>query len=365
MSVPAERRERLAGELAGRDLGWLIVAGDHDLRWLTGFTGTSGLALVSAGDDQPVFLTDFRYVEQAAAQLPDGWSVVRTSLDLLGAGLAEATSGQDLGELGFDPSQVTVEQLSSLSQALEGRATLREAKGLVGSMREVKDGDEVARIAAASRLADTALTEVLSRGLAGRQESEVAIDIERTLLRLGADGLSFSPIVASGSHGALPHAEPREVVIDTGLLVTVDWGARLDGYCSDCTRTFATGPVGDREREIYGAVNAARSAGIDAARAGRSGPEVDAVARAVIEEAGFGEFFGHGLGHGVGLDVHEAPRLSPRAGDRPLEAGMVVTIEPGVYLPGELGVRIEDLVVVTEEKPTVLTTLDRELVEIG
>ncbi len=365
MSVPAQRRERLAGELDSQGLDRLIVSDKHDLRWLTGFTGTSGIAIVPAGGgDDALFLTDFRYVEQASEQLPGGWRVARTNVDLLGAGLAEATAGQDLGSVGFDPSQVTVEQFSSLAGAMEGRAVLVEAKGLVGRLREVKDEAEVARIAAASRLADAALVDVLSRGLAGRQEREVAIDIETTLLHLGADGLSFPPIVASGSHGALPHAEPREVAIGTGLLVTIDWGARLDGYCSDCTRTFAAGSVGDREREVYGVVDAARAAGIDAARAGRSGPEVDAVARGLIEEAGFGEFFGHGLGHGVGLDVHEAPRLSPRGSAEPLGAGMVVTIEPGVYLPGEFGVRIEDLVVVTEASADVITTLDRELVEV-
>lgn len=365
MSVPAERRAQLAGRIAEGGLDRLIVSGQHDLRWLTGFTGTSGLALVPASGGEALFLTDFRYVEQAAEQLPEGWKVIRTNLDLVGAGLAEATSGEELGSVGFDPSQVTVEQLSSLGQALEERATLEEAKGLVGLLREVKDEGEIARIRAASNLSDEALGEVLSRGLAGRTEREVAIDIETTLVRLGADGLSFPPIVASGSHGALPHAEPREIVIEPGLLVTVDWGARLDGYCSDCTRTFASGPVGAREREVYGVVNAARAAGIEAVRAGNTGPEVDAVARALIDEAGFGDFFGHGLGHGVGLDVHEAPRLSPRGGPEPLEAGMVVTIEPGIYLPGELGVRIEDLVVITGSEAVVLTTLDRELAEVG
>ncbi len=364
MSVPVERRRRLTGQISESGLDRLIVAGEHDLRWLTGFTGTSGLALVPADGGEGLFLTDFRYVEQASEQLPDGWRVVRTNLDLLGAGLVEATSGEELGAVGFDPSQVTVEQLSSLSQALEVTATLKEAKGLVGRLREVKDDEEIARIKAASNLADEALAEVLERGLVGRTERDVAIDIETTLIRLGADGLSFPPIVASGSHGALPHAEPREVVIEPGLLVTVDWGARLDGYCSDCTRTFASGPVGERALEVYGVVNAARAAGIEAVEAGRTGPQVDAVARAAIDEAGFGEFFGHGLGHGVGLDVHEAPRLSPRGGTDPLEAGMVVTVEPGVYLPGELGVRIEDLVVVTGAEPTVLTALDRELVEV-
>lgn len=364
MTVPAGRREALCALLDERGLDRLIVAGEHDLRWLTGFTGSSGLALVPAAGDA-LFLTDFRYIEQASEQLPAGWTVERTSLDLLGAGLGEATSGQPLGSVGFDPSQVTVEQLAALSEALGGRAVLIEAKGLVAHLRQVKDEDEVARIRAASQLADAALLEVLERGLAGRTERGVATDLEATLVALGTDGMSFPPIVASGAHGALPHAEPRDEEIPRGVLVTIDWGAQLDGYCSDCTRTFATGAVGEREREVYELVNAARAAGVDAATPGRSGPEVDAVARTVIEEAGFGEFFGHGLGHGVGLEVHEAPRLSPRGGPAPLEPGMVVTVEPGIYIPGELGVRIEDLIVIGDDEPSVLTTLDRELAEVG
>lgn len=365
MTGPAGRRERLAAELPARELDWLIVADGHDLRWLTGFTGTSGLALVPAvAGGEAIFVTDFRYVEQASGQLPAGWTVSTSNLELLGAGLGEATGGLELGRVGFDPSQVTVEQLAALTEALGSRAGLVEAKGLVARLREVKDREEVERITAASQLADSALVEVLGRGLAGRTEREVAIDLETTLVGLGAEGTSFPPIVASGAHGALPHAEPRDEPIVHGLLVTIDWGARLEGYCSDCTRTFASGPVGGRQREVYEVVNAARAAGIGAVRAGRSGREVDGIARQVIEDAGLGGFFGHGLGHGVGLDVHEAPRLSPRAGSEPLEAGMVVTVEPGVYIPGELGVRIEDLIVVGPGEASVLTTLDRELLEV-
>lgn len=364
MTAPAGRRAALSVELAEAGLDRLVVAGEYDLRWLTGFTGSSGLALVPVAGDG-LFLTDFRYLEQASEQLPAGWRVERTGLDLIGEGLGEVTADEQLGRVGFDPSQVTVEQLTALSEALDGRARLVEAKGLVAGLRQVKDEEEVARIAAACQLADSALLEVLGRGLSGRTEREVAIDLETTLIRLGASGVSFPPIVAAGAHGALPHAEPREELIPGGVLVTIDWGAVLDGYCSDCTRTYATGAVGERQREVYAVVDAARAAGVAAVHSGRTGPEVDAVARAVIEEAGFGEYFGHGLGHGVGMEVHEGPRLSPRGGPEPLKAGMVVTVEPGIYLPGEAGVRIEDLVAITGGEPTVLTSLDRELTEVG
>ena len=175
----------------------------------------------------------------------------------------------------------------------------------------------------------------------------MAIELELRMRRLGAQAPSFPSIVASGAHGALPHAEPREQPIPRDVLVTIDWGALLEGYCSDCTRTYATGEgISAQAREIYALVLSAQEQGLAAVRAGPSGREVDAVAREVIEQAGQGEHFGHGLGHGVGMEIHEGPRLSRTAGEEPLQAGNVVTVEPGVYLPGVLGVRIEDLVVV-------------------
>ena len=362
MSSEAGRRAALSEAVSRAGLDRLLVSDELDLRWLTGFTGTSGAALCPATIDQAgEFVTDFRYVEQAEEQLGDGWSISRARKELLGEGLAEATGERQLGRLGFDPRNITVAQLAALSKALAGRAELVEAPGLVEELRVVKDAREVEQIQAAASLADQALTEVLGRGLVARTEREVAVDLELTMLGLGAERLSFPPIVASGPHGALPHAEPRDVAIPGNCLVTIDWGAQLDGYCSDCTRTYATGSIGEREREAYEAVNRAREAAIEAIRPGPSGREIDAVARTVMEEAGLGEEFGHGLGHGVGLDVHEEPRLSPRGTSEPLAAGMVVTVEPGAYVAGAFGIRIEDLVVITESGHRVLTELDREL----
>jgi Xaa-Pro aminopeptidase len=184
--------------------------------------------------------------------------------------------------------------------------------------------------------------------------------------RRGADAVSFEPIVAAAEHGALPHAVPRDVQIPRDVLVTIDWGARHEGYCSDCTRTFATGEaIGDEARAVYDLVQQAQQAALDAVRPGPTGKEVDAVARDIIDAAGHAEHFGHGLGHGVGLAVHESPRLSRRGGDATLEAGNVVTVEPGVYVPGQLGVRIEDLVVVTRDGHDVLSTLPKGLQVIG
>jgi len=230
----------------------------------------------------------------------------------------------------------------------------------------VKDAGEIARIRAASELADEALRGVLEAGLVGHTERDVAIELELRMRRLGAEGPSFPSIVAAGAHGALPHAQPRDQEIPRDVLVTIDWGALLEGYCSDCTRTYATGEgISERAREIYELVLSAQRAGLDAVRAGLSGKEVDALAREVIEQAGEGDHFGHGLGHGVGLEIHEGPRLSRTAGDEPLQAGNVVTVEPGVYLPGLLGVRIEDLVVVAEDGCQVLTGLSKELTVVA
>jgi Xaa-Pro aminopeptidase len=182
--------------------------------------------------------------------------------------------------------------------------------------------------------------------------------------RLGAQAPSFPSIVASGEHGALPHAEPRDVEIERGVLVTIDWGAHLDGYCSDCTRTYATGPLSEEASAAYSLVLRAQEAALAAVRAGVSGREVDGVARAIIERAGHSEHFGHGVGHGVGMDIHEAPRLSRTAAEEPLRAGNVVTVEPGVYVPGRLGVRIEDLAVVGEDGAERLTGLAKQLTTV-
>ena len=231
---------------------------------------------------------------------------------------------------------------------------LAEAAGLVEGLRAIKDADEVARIRAAAVLADEALRAVLARGLAGRTEREVALDLETEQRRLGAEAAAFPAIVASGPHGALPHAAPRDIRIEAGTLVVIDWGAQLDGYCSDCTRTYATGALGAAATEVYALVLRAQEAALDAVAPGPSGREVDAVAREIIAAGGHGEHFGHGLGHGVGLEVHEGPRLSV-TGEEALAAGNVVTVEPGVYVPGEIGVRIEDLVLVTAGGHAVLS----------
>ncbi|MCL2768517.1 MAG: Xaa-Pro peptidase family protein [Solirubrobacterales bacterium] len=371
-----ERVAAVARLLGERELDALLVSGPANVRYLSNYTGSNGLALIASTESaRPhLFLTDFRYATQAEQQVPGCLEREISTGDLLESVCLqlrgwEGGDAQDGGQrraarrLGFDDAHLTVAQHRRLGDLLEGASwELEPCGGLVESLREIKDPEELRRIGAAAQLADEALRAVLERGLAGRSEREVAIALELQMRRLGAEGPSFPAIVAAGAHGALPHAEPRDAQIPVGVLVTIDWGATLDGYCSDCTRTFAVGHADGLAREVYELVLAAQRTGLDALRAGRSGREVDADARAVIERAGYGEQFGHGLGHGVGIEVHEAPRLSRTAPEEQLvRAGTVVTVEPGVYLPGRVGVRIEDLVSVTAEGCRVLNGLSKEL----
>jgi Xaa-Pro aminopeptidase len=362
-----ERAARLAAELGERDVDVLLVASPTNLRYLTGFTGSNGLALLAAaGDDRGGaagghrFFTDFRYAVQSAEQLPRFFEreIVTGNLLEAAAGSLQGTGGR----LGFDQASMTVDDHTRLRGLLGQEWELTPCAGAVERLRAVKDAGELDRIRAAAALADEALREVLEGGLVGRTERDVAIELELRMRRLGAEGASFPSIVAAGAHGALPHAEPRAEQIPSDVLVTIDWGALLEGYCSDCTRTFATGDgISAEAREIYELVRLAQEQGVAAVMAGPTGREVDAVARAVIEQAGQGEHFGHGLGHGVGMEVHEGPRLSRTDGEEPLRVGHVVTAEPGVYLPGRLGVRIEDLLIVTEDGHEVLTGLSKAL----
>jgi Xaa-Pro aminopeptidase len=356
------RADRLAAKLAERAIDALLVTNLVNVRWLTGFTGSNGLALVGAGAGrfQRLFLTDFRYLTQSAEQLDAGWTR-EIAAEILPAAAASVRPGEGATvKLGFDDAAMSVKDHALLSSKVVEGVELVPAGGLIEDLRAVKDAGELDKIRAAARLADAALTDVLSRGLVGRTERDIALDLEVTMRKAGAEAASFPPIVASGRHSALPHANPRDVAIPKGTLVTIDWGAQLDGYASDCTRTYATGELDPRDREIYDLVLEAQITSLAAVKAGAGGREVDAVAREIITAAGHGEHFGHGLGHGVGAEVHEGPRLSQRS-EATLETGQVVTVEPGVYVPGAVGVRIEDLAIVTAEGAEVLTGLPKDL----
>ena len=355
------RADRLADRLEARELDAVLISDPVNLRYVTGFTGTNGLAVVGAGaTGVRVFITDFRYVEQATGEVV-GFDHVRGERELLASVPGALPDPRPL-RLGFDDMHLTVRRHARLHEALGHGVELVPAGGAVEDLRRVKDADELARIGAAARLADEAFRAALERGLAGRSERAVALELEDAIRHRGAEP-SFPSIIAAGPHGALPHAEPRDVEIPPGELVVIDWGARIDGYCSDCTRTVATGPIDGEASEVYELVRRAQSESLAAVRAGPTGRAVDAVAREMIVAGGHGERFGHGLGHGVGLEVHEAPRLAA-SDESALQAGNVVTVEPGVYLPGRFGVRIEDLVTVTDDGADVLSGVGKELITV-
>ncbi|HXR59690.1 MAG TPA: Xaa-Pro peptidase family protein [Solirubrobacterales bacterium] len=345
------RGDRLEGQLAERELDQILVTTLVNVRYLTGFTGTNGACV--CGSELRLFFTDSRYTGRAEAEV-EGWEILTIGNDWLG-GIAERLSGK----VGFEDDQVSVRLLEKLKEKLPDGVEMVAAGGRVEELRRVKDEDELAAIEEAAKLADEAWCWSLEQGFAGRTERDVARALEARIRELGGDP-SFPAIVAAGPNGAQPHAEPGEREIGRDELVVFDMGARVDGYCSDGTRTFATGDPGEEGRAVYEVVREAQGASLEAIKPGVRGEDVDKVARGVIDAAGHGDRFGHGLGHGVGLELHEGPRLSPRSDDV-LAPGEVVTVEPGIYLPGKLGVRIEDLVVVTDEGLRNLSSLPREL----
>ena len=346
------RADRLVELIAERELDQLFVSDLTNVRYLTGFTGTNGACLV--GREQRIFFTDFRYTERAGHEVAEEWERPEAERELVPQIAARMS-----GKVGFEDAKLSVRQLARLEAAVADDVDFVPAGDLVERLRAVKEPEEIERMAAASELADDIFRWALERGLAGRTERDVARACEARIRELGAEP-SFPPIIAAGENGAVPHAEPGEREIGSGELVVFDMGVQLDGYCSDGTRTFATGEPGDEAREVYDLVLAAQLAALAAIRVGASGKEVDAVAREMIVEAGHGDHFGHGLGHGVGLEVHESPRLATTSEDE-LRERNAVTVEPGIYLPGRFGVRIEDLVVVTADGYRNLSGTPKEL----
>jgi Xaa-Pro aminopeptidase len=350
------RADRLEALVRERDLDALLVTNLVNVRYLTGFTGSNALCLVGPG--LRLFFTDFRYVTQSRREVGDAFDREQGRQDLL-EDVAERMSGR----VGFEDAHLTVRQHERLRGYAGDDVELVAAGRLVEDLRKVKDDSELERIRAAAALADEIFEHARAMGLAGHTERDVAVELETEMRRRGSDP-SFPSIVAGGPNGSLPHARPGGDAIEPGTLVVIDMGCVLDGYCSDCTRTFATGPIPDGAAEVYDLVLRTQVATLDEIRPGVACRDVDAFARELIAAAGHGERFGHGLGHGVGLEVHEQPTLS-RAGEGELAAGNVVTVEPGVYVPDEFGVRIEDLVVVSESGREVLSGFPKELTTVG
>lgn len=342
-----ERIERLREKL---DEPFLVTE-PANVRYLSGFQSTNAALFVEDGAVR--LFADFRYAE-AGRKVP-GVEFVETKRNLL-AELAELLSGR----VAFEASALTYAGYETLAG---GGLDLVPTRGLVEGLRAVKDEEELEAIRGAAAIGDAAFARLAEERFVGRTERELAWRMEQLLHEEGAHGLSFPVVVAAGPTGAAPHAKPGDRTIAAGETVVVDSGAVLDGYCSDCTRTFATGELPEELGRAYRVCLEAQLAGLRAVRAGVSGVDADAAARNVIEEAGFGEAFGHGLGHGIGLVVHEGPVLRRESTDV-LEPGNVVSVEPGIYLSGLGGIRIEDLVIVSDDGAEVLTPFTKELVTV-
>jgi Xaa-Pro aminopeptidase len=333
----------------------LLVSTPANIRYLTGFASSNAAMLVEP--ERLRVFSDFRYSSagKALERDSDGVEFVEANRNLY-ATLAEELEGR----IGFEATAVTYAEYETLTG---GGVELVARRGLVEAMRAVKDEGELDAIRAAAEITSEAYARLAQERFTGRTERDLAWCLDELFHELGAKGPAFETIVAGGPNSALPHGRPTEREIQAGETVVIDAGAALDGYCSDCTRTFATGPLPDRLKDAYAVCLEGQQAGLVGVRAGETGIDADAAARRVIDEAGFGEQFGHGLGHGVGIEVHEAPRLSRESPDT-LAPKNVVTVEPGIYLPGEGGIRIEDLVVVTQDGPEVLTTFTKDLVTV-
>jgi len=348
----------IAAHLAAHGLDAMLLTGEANRFYASGFhsAGTDGVALVTR--EQAYYFTDSRYTEAAERHVRD--AVIRE----VGRGrgysvlINEALAEQSAKTVGYEDAYMTVRDYEAYRKALRGE--LVPAADLLSELRRVKDPEELAAMTAAQRIAEKALADILTEIRPGVTEKEIAARLQYLMLHYGASDMSFDPIVVSGPNGSLPHGVPSEKVIRSGEFVTMDFGCVYGGYCSDMTRTVAVGSVTEEMRQVYDTVLAAQAAGIAAAKAGVTGMAVDGAARDVITAAGYGPYFGHSFGHGVGVEIHEAPNASPGA-DAPLPAGAVISAEPGIYLPGKLGVRIEDVIVLTEDGCRDLTQAPKEL----
>jgi Xaa-Pro aminopeptidase len=331
----------------------LLVSSSVNVRYLVGLESSNVALLVEPESERLRLFSDFRYAE--AGRAVDGVEFAETKRSLF-ADLAERLSGR----IGFEADDLTYSRYATLAA---GGLDLVPRYEHVERLRVVKDEDEQDAVRKATAVTNEAYERLAAQPFVGRTERDVARRMEELFRELGADEPAFPTIVAAGPNSSRPHGRSGAREIERGETVVIDAGAKLDGYCSDCTRTFATGPLPERLEEAYAICLEAQLAGVAAVRAGVSARDADAAARTRIEEAGFGEAFGHGLGHGVGLDVHESPRLARESGDT-LADGNVVTIEPGIYLPGLGGIRIEDLAIVRDGEPEVLTGFTKELVRV-
>ena len=336
----------------------MLITKPENRHYFSGFSGSAGTLLIS--DHESKLLTDFRYIEQATAQAKQ-CEILRYTASPYEL-LADTAVKLGLTRIGFESDFVTYDMYTKLT---EGMSTIHLLPVQIDELRMMKDENEVAAIKKAVEIADSAFVHILSFIKPGISEQTVALELEYQMRKLGAEKPAFDTIVASGKRGALPHGIASKKIIELGDFVTMDFGAVYQGYHSDITRTICMGSPTDKQRELYDIVLTAQLAGVEAVQPGKTGREVDAVARKIIVDAGFGDYFGHGLGHGLGLYIHEDPRLSPSTTQTVLMENMVVTVEPGIYLPEWGGIRIEDTVLVSTDGCQILTASSKHLIEIS
>jgi len=347
---------RLRESMKHRNFEAVLITKPENIRYVSGFTGTSGISVVT--EQNAWFITDFRYKDQAVTEC-EGFEILLHTPE---KSVYDVLNGLGIQSIAFEDEHMTVNAFDTYKANMPS-VEFAPINQLIESLRIQKTEDEIESIRKSAATADAAFNHILSFIEVGMREKEVALELEMFMKKQGASALSFDIIVASGWRSSLPHGRASDKLIETGEFVTMDFGCVLNGYCSDMTRTIVMGKASDKHKKVYQTVLRAQEAALEAIKPGISGKEADKVARDIITEEGFGEYFGHGLGHGVGLEVHEAPRLAP-IGEKILEKNMVVTDEPGIYIPEFGGVRIEDLIVVTEDGCERLSTSPKHLIEI-
>lgn len=350
------RFDKIAGRLKDYGLDAMMITSEPNRLYATGFHSTAGMAIVTTAGSY--FFTDSRYIEAASKRIDNCRILENTREKPMSMLAEEVIARHGIKRLGFEESYTTVEEYDLWREKLS--CELVPAAGLLGELRAVKDQGEIDTMIAAQRIAEKALTEVLNFIKVGRTEKEIAAFLQYQMLLGGAEKMSFDPIVVSGANSSMPHGVPTDKPVASGDFITMDFGCIYGGYCSDMTRTVAVGSVTEEMDKVYHTVLRAQLEGIAATKAGVAGKTVHEAGAAVIREAGYGAYFGHGFGHSLGVEIHESPNASP-ANDKPLPAGAVISAEPGIYLPGRFGVRIEDVVVVKEGGCEDITLAPKEL----
>ncbi|HLR22649.1 MAG TPA: Xaa-Pro peptidase family protein [Pseudogracilibacillus sp.] len=352
-----QKLTKLRNKLADQDLDGILVTNPYNRRYITGFTGSAGVVLIT--QNEAIFITDFRYVTQAKEQA-DGYTIIQHEKSIVEE-IANQIERLGIGRLGFEENDITYADYSIYQSAFQ--TELIPTSQIIETIRLIKNEEELTVLREAATIADEAFNHIVNFIQPGMTEIEVANELEFYMRKLGATSSSFDIIVASGFRSALPHGVASEKKIQTGELITMDYGAWYKGYCSDITRTIAVGDVSDELKTIYDTVLNAQIKGVEGTKAGLTGKAADQLTREYITDKGYGQYFGHSTGHGLGLEVHELPRLAPRA-EQVLEPGMVVTIEPGIYVPEVGGCRIEDDIVIKEDGNELLTHAPKDFIQI-